>query len=214
MTAGFAAEIDVRVTADGAAMAFHDAALERLLGRPGRFEAWTADALAGAPLRGAADGAGPPRFQEILELVGGRVPLLVELKDPADGLGPSDGRLAAALAAGAEGYPGPLAFMSFSPHLAAACRRAMPGRPVGLTVGRAPASPPDVAALAGPDIAAAAFVSLDAALADGAAAAAFRASGRPLYCWTVRDAATAARLEPRVDGITFEGFAPQTEADP
>ena len=76
--AGFGIELDVQLTRDGEVVVFHDADLERLTGNKRK----VAD-LTFAELRGfiLPDGSRIPSFAEVLKLINGRTPLLVELKN-------------------------------------------------------------------------------------------------------------------------------------
>src|SRR5512143_4039196 len=51
--AGYGIELDVQLTADGEAVVFHDSALERMTGRPGRIADHTAADLAQMKLAGS-----------------------------------------------------------------------------------------------------------------------------------------------------------------
>lgn len=76
--AGVGIELDVQLTKDGRLVVFHDADLERLMG-----DKRLVAELGFAELRALSlpDGSRVPTFAEVLELVNGRVPLLVELKN-------------------------------------------------------------------------------------------------------------------------------------
>src|SRR3954453_20041913 len=78
---GFPAELDVRLTRDGEVVVFHDHALKRLTGAAGRVEERDAAELRALRLLGTRERV--PLLGEVLELVGGRVPLLIELKSGA-----------------------------------------------------------------------------------------------------------------------------------
>ena len=79
--AGFAIELDVRLSADGELVVFHDDTLERMTNVSGRVDSKTADELSKICLGETTDTI--PTFREVLELVDGRVPLLVEIKEDA-----------------------------------------------------------------------------------------------------------------------------------
>ena len=74
--AGYGYELDVRVSADGVAIISHDATLKRVFGIDRRVDEMTATELSEI---------GVPTLAEALEIAGGRVPLVVELKmdDPS-----------------------------------------------------------------------------------------------------------------------------------
>lgn len=76
--AGFGIELDVQMAKDGVPVVFHDFTLKRICGAEGKVSDYTSEELAGFALCGSDQGI--PRFQEVLELVDGRVPLIVELK--------------------------------------------------------------------------------------------------------------------------------------
>ena len=79
--AGFGIELDVRLSKDGELVVFHDDTLDRVCGISGRVDEFTADELSGMRLSGTDDGV--PRFSDVLSLVSGRAPLLVEIKEDA-----------------------------------------------------------------------------------------------------------------------------------
>jgi glycerophosphoryl diester phosphodiesterase len=100
--AGYGIEIDIQAAADGEAMVFHDEALPRLTEAPGLVADHTAAVLSGFRLRGSDETI--PTLPEILALVGGRAPLLIEVKDQTGVLGPDVGPLEARVAACLAGY--------------------------------------------------------------------------------------------------------------
>ena len=77
--AGYGIEFDVRLSRDGVPVVFHDATLERVCSVPGVVSDHTAEELAHLSLCGTGDGI--PTLSAVLEVVGGRVPLLVEIKE-------------------------------------------------------------------------------------------------------------------------------------
>ncbi len=81
IAAGYGIEIDLQLSSDGHAMVFHDYMLDRLTQDQGPVRARSAAELGKVLLAGCDEGI--PDFTEVLEIVGGRVPLLVELKDAA-----------------------------------------------------------------------------------------------------------------------------------
>ncbi|HVL21439.1 MAG TPA: glycerophosphodiester phosphodiesterase family protein, partial [Amaricoccus sp.] len=133
IAAGYGIEIDVQRAADGEAMVFHDDELPRLTGEPGLVHDYGSHDLGRMTLTGSADGEGVPTLAEILAIVAGRAPLLVEIKDQDGALGPDVGALEARVATLIAGYDGPLALMSFNPHSIAAVAEVAPLRPRGLT---------------------------------------------------------------------------------
>jgi glycerophosphoryl diester phosphodiesterase len=107
--AGHGIELDVQATGDGEAIVFHDYELGRLTGTQGKLAEMSAAALGAIPLSGESDGL--PTLAEILTLIDGRAPLLVEVKSPGRRVGALSGAVARAL----DAYIGPVAVMSFNP---------------------------------------------------------------------------------------------------
>ncbi len=108
LQAGVPIELDVRLSSDGVPMVLHDDDLRRACGVDGLVAASSASALRRLPLFGSA--ATIPTLAETLEQVGGRVPLLIELKTDAQ-----PGGVEAAVAGLLAGYGGACAVQSFNP---------------------------------------------------------------------------------------------------
>lgn len=77
---GFGIELDVQLSKDGIPMVFHDFTLKRICGVEGKVCDYTCQELQEFKLCGSEQRI--PRLEEALELVDGRVPLIVELKLP------------------------------------------------------------------------------------------------------------------------------------
>lgn len=75
---GFAIELDVQLSADGEVMVFHDYTLDRMCGVEGKLSERTAAELADLRLHATEERI--PTLKQVLSVVAGRVPLLVELK--------------------------------------------------------------------------------------------------------------------------------------
>ncbi|HSF64586.1 MAG TPA: glycerophosphodiester phosphodiesterase family protein [Paracoccaceae bacterium] len=214
VSAGYGIEIDLQLSRDGQAMVFHDEDLARLTGQPGALADRTAAELSAIPLLDADDGI--PTLPEVLALVAGRVPLLIEIKDQTLTMAPTDGRLEQATARALAGYGGPVAVMSFNPHAIATMARLAPDVPRGLTTSAydpedwAPLPPATCARLRDiPDYDAtgAAFISHEWRDLPRPRVAQLRDQGAAVLCWTIRspqDEATARRI---ALNVTFEGYA-------
>lgn len=213
VAAGYAIEIDIQPAADGVPMVFHDYDLRRLTGVPGRIAGLTSGKLGALRLCGGDTGI--PTLAEVLRIVAGRVPLLVEIKDQDGALGPRVGALERAVAQVLAEYSGPVAVMSFNPHSVAAFRAAAPEIPVGLTTsayrpedwGLIPAATrdrlreiPDYATLG------ACFVSHEAGDLGRARIAELRQAGAAILCWTIRSPEAEAEARRVADNVTFEGY--------
>jgi glycerophosphoryl diester phosphodiesterase len=210
MGRNYAIECDLRLSADGEAMVFHDATLERLTAIRGRVIERTAAALKQVALRGSAD-----RIQtlpELLDQVRGRVPLVIELKSQWD----RSLALARRTAGIVEGYDGPLALMSFDPDVVAGLAWLAPRVPRGVVAERESVMDArlDLARRLGlrhfSHVASCRphFLSYHADGLPYGPSRAFRQAGLPVICWTVRDSEAASRARRYADQITFEGFLP------
>ncbi|ETA52529.1 glycerophosphodiester phosphodiesterase family protein [Ponticoccus alexandrii] len=213
IAAGYAIEIDIQRSADGQAMVFHDYDLQRLTGTRGAIQQHSAKALRGLTLTGGNDTI--PTLPEVLALVGGAVPLLIEVKDQDGAMGPRVGPLEDAVAAALDGYDGPVALMSFNPHSVAALAERMPQRPRGLTTcAYAPQDWPTLPtatrdALRGiPDArrTGASFISHDHRDLSSPHVAALEAQGLAVLCWTIRSPEDEAAARTIAQNITFEGY--------
>lgn len=215
IAAGYAIEMDIQPASDGTPLVFHDDELFRLTGTSGPIaEVSVAEAAA---LRLLETEEGVPTLADVLAFVGGRVPLLIEVKDSDGALGPDVGTLPIRVAETLEGYAGEVAVMSFNPHSVAAVSRAAPGLPVGIVSCSFAADdwrgvPPDrLAALARIedfDRVGASFVSHDRRDLGNPAVAALKDRGVPVLCWTVRSAEQERAARQVADNITFEAYRP------
>jgi glycerophosphoryl diester phosphodiesterase len=219
VAAGYAIEIDLQLSSDGVAMVFHDETLDRLTGESGPLNAHTAADLGRMPLTGSTDTI--PTLAEVLALIGGRVPLLIEIKDQSLAMGPTDGRLEAAAAAALQGYRGDVAVMSFNPATVAHMARLAPDLPRGLTTSAydpadwAPLPEEICTRLRGiPDYTAtgASFISHEAGDLARPRVADLRAQGAAILCWTIRSPQAEAEARKIADNITFEGYAAKLPA--
>ena len=210
MCRNYAIECDLQLSADGEAMVFHDASLDRLTRATGPVIAHTAAELQEVALRGSSD-----RIQtlgELLDQVNATVPLVIELKSHWDGSLALPRRTAEVVA----GYDGPLALMSFDPDLVAGLAELAPRMPRGIVAERESvmevrlglARRLELRHLGHVARSRPHFLSYHAEGLPNGPSRAFRQAGLPVICWTVRDAATAARARRYADQITFEGYLP------
>ena len=107
---GYAIELDVQLSADGEVMVFHDYTLDRMCGVQGKLSERTAAELSTLALSGTDETI--PTLRQVLEVVAGRVPLLVELKGESTQNG-----VCAPVAALLDDYHGAYCVESFNPIL-------------------------------------------------------------------------------------------------
>lgn len=216
IAAGYGIELDVQRSSDGEAMVFHDHEMPRLTERPGLIHDYDAATLGTIALRDARDRETIPTFAQVLELVAGRVPLLVEIKDQDGALGPDVGPLEARVAALLAAYAGPVAVMSFNPHSVAAIGRGLPSCARGLT--SCDYDDPDLSVpdyrraelaghLANLAITGEAFISHDRQDLGNPLVTNLKSQGLPILTWTIRSPEQEAEARKVADNITFEGYA-------
>lgn len=218
IAAGYGIELDVQRSADGEAMVFHDDDLNRLTEGTGLVRDHPAAVLTGLHLTGGGEPI--PTLAEFLALVGGRVPLLIEVKDQDGALGPDVGPLEARVAELLADYEGEAAVMSFNPHAVAALAVSAPDRPRGLTTcdfADADWSLPDyrraeLANLADAGPVGASFISHDRRDLDSPAVARLKADGLAVLTWTIRSEAEERAARRVAANITFEGYRPALPA--
>lgn len=214
IAAGYGIECDVQLSADQQAMVFHDEELGRLTPESGPVAGRSAAELARIPLKGSSEGI--PTLAEMLDLVAGRVALLIEVKDQSGTMGTTAGKLEAAVAANLASYRGPVAVMSFNPHSVAVLGRIAPAVPRGLTTSayRArdwpellPRQRERLRGIHDYEHVGASFISHEARDLARPRVAELKAAGAAVLCWTVRSPEAEAEARRIADNITFEDYA-------
>lgn len=204
ISAGYAIECDLQYTADSVPVVFHDGDMHRLCGVEGDVRAKTAGELGLFSIGGTSDRV--PTLSQLLRLVKGRVPLVIELK----GRQGDDEGFAEAVLDGLEGYAGPVALMSFDHWLLKDLKALETTLPIGLTAEGA--RPEDLALHADAMSLGLDFISYYYGHLPNPFITAQRAKGCAILTWTVRDAEAEAHSYAQADQITFEGFVPAGRA--
>ncbi|SON56016.1 Glycerophosphoryl diester phosphodiesterase [Hartmannibacter diazotrophicus] len=209
----FAIEIDIHLSADGEAFVFHDSTLDRLTEGTGPVAAMTIADLKRVPFTATSDRI--PTLDEVLEIVGGKVPIVIEVKSFA---GHETTALVARSVEIVRAYKGPAALMSFDPGAVLAMRQLAPDIPRGIVADdcsdeddwggfsrwqrfylrnllHAPKTRPH-------------FVNYWVKALPTPAPALLRRLGVPILTWTIRTAEDVARASRHADQIVFEGFDP------
>ncbi len=207
--AGYGIELDVRLSADGAAMVFHDEGLERMVGRMGRLADHSASDLGAMRLRGGREPI--PTLRQVFDRVDGRALIHVELKTRPGEEGPLDQAVADLLLT----YSGPVCIIGFNARSHAWWANHRPEVLRGLDSYRyddaaSQALPAEIRrslqALEHIAIARPHFLALSTEMLADAPAGAARKAGFPIVAWTVRSEAQARGIAPLCDNIIFEGF--------
>jgi glycerophosphoryl diester phosphodiesterase len=194
--AGAGIECDLRLSRDGLAMLFHDSSLKRLCGVDVETESLHSAALLQYRLATGDDRIA--RLGDLLALVDGRVPLLLELKRRAGGT--SINHLCAATLRALHGYRGPVGVMSFDPRAPAWFARHAPHVRRGLVIADRLSVVKRWSAmqLADPQ-----FLSVHRAALEQPWVA--RARRRmPVTSWTIRTAAERAAANAHADALIWE----------
>ncbi len=123
--AGYGIELDVQLSCDGEVMVFHDYTLSRMTGDDRKLAELRAAQLGELHLAGTEETI--PSFAQILRLVDGRVPLLVELKGED-----FNTALCPKVAAYLKDYTGSYCIESFNPLLLREIRKHLPDAYCGL----------------------------------------------------------------------------------
>ena len=206
---GYAIELDVQVTRDGDAVVFHDERLERLTDASGKVRRRTSEELASIPLSGTKDII--PPLRSVFDMVQGKVPVLVEIKNPTRKVGKLEGRVAELLAS----YAGEAAVQSFNPLVLQWFHKNEPMIARGLLASdyrnitqvnmsrRARFIMRNLllSPLGRPN-----FIGYDVDALPAFAPAFMRQVGLPLLAWTVRTDEQRVTSARHADNIIFEGF--------
>jgi glycerophosphoryl diester phosphodiesterase len=214
ISCNFAIECDIQLTADGEAMVHHDDELGRLTDGSGALLEKTAAELKALAFKDTSERM--MTLGDLCALVGGCVPLVIEVKSHFDG----DRRLVSRMAEVLASYDGPAAMMSFDPDQVMALRELIPSRPRGVVAERhyttddwPEASPAQRRGMTHmrhflrtqPDFVAYWVNELPSA----APWIARNIFGCPLLTWTVRTAEQRQRAARHADQMIFEGFRPE-----
>jgi glycerophosphoryl diester phosphodiesterase len=198
---GYAIECDVHLSGDGVPVVFHDDVLYRLTGADGAVWQRTAAELSALSVGGTVERI--PTLDEMLALVGGAVPLVIEIK----GIAGHDAGLVDQVVRHLRGYRGQAALMSFDHWIIRELARKAEGFPIGLTAeGESDSALEAHFSMLGHHIA---FVSYAVAhLPNPFISFVRQRLSMPVVTWTVRNQADLEKSYRYADQITFEGFSP------
>lgn len=199
---GLGIECDIQRSSDGQAMVFHDWDVDRLTEGRGNFGEFTSEFLERLKYRGAAYGIA--RLVQLLEIVDGRVPILIEIKSKAryDIV-----KSCLAVSAALSGYDGKHAVMSFDPRVSRWLREHSPQTVRGLVmredhIGFTPYAWQRHLALwhARPD-----FIAYDVRTLPNRFVSGLRDGGMPVVTWTVDTPEKMATARRHADAPIAEG---------
>ena len=200
----YAIELDVRLTKDNKLVVFHDKNLIRVCANRKKIRSQTASTLNKIKLYHSNQTI--PLFKDVLELVNGKVPIVVEVKNYGT-VGKFEERLVEEL----EGYVGEIAICSFNPEVIYWFRKNRPDYKRGLIFG-------DIKKFqirfykatflkyffkTKPN-----FISLDYKLLDTLIPVFCRRAKIPIVSWTINSKKKKLKAKAIVDNIVFENVKP------
>lgn len=208
--AAYPIELDVRLLRDGHVAVFHDDVLGRMTGEPGTIADQAETDLADLHLLDTPQTI--PLLGDVLALVSGQVPLLIEIKSGGNRVGALEEGVLAHL----RRYAGSVAVQSFNPHSLRWFRVRAPQIPRGqLTSDFRDGSLPAYRKIllrnlllnrfSGP-----AVIGYDIRCLPHWRRAGLRRKGLVILGWTVRDPEEEAWARRFCDNIIFEGYTPET----
>jgi len=217
--AGYGIEIDLQLSNDNVPMVFHDYVLDRLAEANGPIRTRNSQELSSIPLKGGDECI--PNLEDVLTLVNGQVPLLIEFKDQDGQMGIDIGPLEEGTARLLNAYKGPVAVMSFNPHSMMRMAELCPDVPRGLVTSAydpekwmplAPRVCDHLRDIPDYDRVHASFISHEVADLDRARVAELKAQGADILCWTVTSPEMEAQAREVAANITFEQYLAQHPA--
>ena len=200
--AGLGIECDIQRSGDGLAMVFHDWDLDRLTDGSGAFSGLSAAQIGELTLTGSQQR--PALLEVLLQLIDGRVPVLIEIKSlPGYDVETTCEKVRDAV----QGYGGPFAVMSFDPRVAPWFRENAPEIPSGLVMRedaygytQTIAEREEALRYADPD-----FLAYHVLALPNERVAELRADGLPILTWTVNSPETRATALAHADALVSEG---------
>ncbi len=197
---GHGVELDVQASGDGFPFVFHDYDLDRLTDATGKVAARSAAELRAIRLRGSDETI--PELCEVLDIIGSKVPLLIEVKAPDGNVAP----LCLSVLCALEGYRGAVGVMSFNPEVSRWFAEHAPRVTRGLVVTetgrrgwRGPLERRLALWRARPD-----FLAYDVRDLPSRFVRRARGRGLPVFTWTVRNAKQAKTARANADQIIYE----------
>jgi glycerophosphoryl diester phosphodiesterase len=198
---GFAIECDVHLSSDRVPVIIHDGELKRLTGTDGFVWQRTGQEMQALKVGGTKDHV--PTLAELLDLVRGKTPLVIELK----GIPGHDEGLVEAVGAQLKNYNGKAAIMSFDHWLIREFKTYMPDIPAGLTAyGTDNKLIEAHFAMLAHDLAFTSYAAGD--LPNPFVSFVRDRLKMPVITWTIRDKPAVDLTFKYADQMTFEGFDP------
>lgn len=204
--AGYPIELDVQLIADGTVVVFHDSSLSRLTDNDGYLKFLNKADLDLLTLKDSKEKI--PTFQEVLELVNGQVPLLIEIKSEGK-VGELEKKVIEMLKA----YNGEYAICSFNPYVLEYFYKHAPDIPRGQLAGFLKGEKLSFfkkyalkRMLLNKKISHPNFISYEAKRLPNRFVKRYKSL--PLLAWTIRSESEYLKVVKYCDNVIFEGFEP------
>ena len=203
---GYPVELDVHIISDGTLVVFHDDSLSRMTGKDGYLKNLTKDELVNYHLQNSKYTI--PTFEEVLKLINGQVPILIEVKN-TNKVGLLEQKLYEMLSA----YNGEYAIESFNPYVLEWFKKNAPnvlrGQLAGFFKGEKLSFIKKFALkrmvlnkMAKPD-----FIAYEASHLPNRFVRKYKTL--PLLAWTVRSQKEYLKVVQHCDNVIFENFEPK-----
>ena len=203
---GYPVELDVHIISDGTLVVFHDDSLSRMTGKDGYLKNLTKDELVNYHLQDSEYTI--PTFEEVLKLINGQVPILIEVKN-TNKVGMLEQKLYEMLSA----YNGEYAIESFNPYVLEWFKKNAPnvlrGQLAGFFKGEKLSFIKKFALkrmvlnkMAKPD-----FIAYEASHLPNRFVRKYKTL--PLLAWTVRSQKEYLKVVQHCDNVIFENFEPK-----
>lgn len=204
--AGYPIELDVQLIADGTVVVFHDSSLSRLTDNDGYLKFLNKADLDLLTLKDSKEKI--PTFQEVLELVNGQVPLLIEIKSEGK-VGELEKKVIEMLKA----YNGEYAICSFNPYVLEYFYKHAPDIPRGQLAGFLKGEKLSFfkkhvlkRMLLNKKISHPNYISYEAKRLPNRFVKRYKSL--PLLAWTIRSESEYLKVVKYCDNVIFEGFEP------
>jgi glycerophosphoryl diester phosphodiesterase len=209
---GYPIELDVRILRDGGVVVFHDESLERMTGGPTMLEGEDSETIRTYRLAGTDETI--PFLTEVFDVVRGKVPVLIELKNFG-----VPGQLEAAVHSALQSYNGRCAVQSFNPFSMGWFKVNAPQITRGHLSGGFVGVPLEedlketLRSLELIDVSAPAFVGFDVRFLPFDPVSELRSRGMPILGWTVRSHQEQRHALQWCDNYIFELIDPRSNAN-
>lgn len=202
---GYSIELDVHLTKDKQVVVIHDENLERLTGDSRKIKDITYDELKKLKLLNSSESI--PLFKEVLTLVGGKVPMLIEIKTSDNVIG-----LATEVNKLLQGYRGDFAIQSFNTNVIEWYAKNAPHVAKGMLMCNLEDknSMKIYNSIISNSSNKADFISMDVDRIDDDRIQQLRRIGYPIIAWTIQNEVSETKANTYANNFIFDNFTPKS----